>query len=87
MVQLLEELLILVDNPGRGENEQPVISGYYKEVTNLGHLIQSGNCPLAFNYTCESLIYEARVCFEEGRQRKDAEHHNEEFNEIFHEKN
>jgi hypothetical protein len=45
MVQLLEELSTLVDNPGRGENGQPLISEYYKEVTPLGHLIQSGNCP------------------------------------------
>jgi hypothetical protein len=49
MGQLLEELSILVDKPGRGENEQPLFSEYYKEVTPLGHLIQSGNCPLAFN--------------------------------------
>jgi hypothetical protein len=33
MVQLLEELSVLVDSPGRGENEQPLISEYYKEVT------------------------------------------------------
>jgi hypothetical protein len=39
MVQLLEELSILVNNPGGGENEQPLISEYYKEVTPLGHFI------------------------------------------------
>jgi hypothetical protein len=39
MIQLLEELPALVDNPGRGENAQPLINEYYKE------LIQSGNCP------------------------------------------
>jgi hypothetical protein len=37
MVQLLEGLSTLVDNPGRGENEEPLISEYYKEVTPLGH--------------------------------------------------
>jgi hypothetical protein len=31
MVQLVEELSNLVDNPGRGENEQPLIKEYYKE--------------------------------------------------------
>jgi hypothetical protein len=46
MVQVLKELLILVNNPRGGENEQPLIREYYKEVTPLGHLIQSGNCPL-----------------------------------------
>jgi hypothetical protein len=51
MVQLLEELSILVDNPSRGQNEQPPISEYYKEVIPLTHIIQSGNCPLTFNYT------------------------------------
>jgi hypothetical protein len=28
--QLLEELSTIVDNPGKGENEQPLISEYYK---------------------------------------------------------
>jgi hypothetical protein len=78
MVQLLEELAILVNNPGRGENEQPLIGKYYKEVTPLGHLIQSGNCPLAFNYIYESLIYKARLSFNEGRQMKEIEDHSEE---------
>jgi hypothetical protein len=50
IVQLLEESSTLVDNPGRGGNEQPLISEYYKEVTPLGHLIQ---CPPAFSYTYE----------------------------------
>jgi hypothetical protein len=40
MVQLLEKLSGLVDNPGRGEDEQPLISEYYKEVTPIGHLTQ-----------------------------------------------
>jgi hypothetical protein len=61
MVQLLEELTTLINNPGRGRKEQSLISKYYREVTPLSHLIQSGNCPLAFNYTYESLFYEARV--------------------------
>jgi hypothetical protein len=78
MVQLLEELSILVDSPGRGENEQPLISEYYKEVAPLGHLIQSRNFSSAFNYTYESLFYEAWVSFEKGRQTKKAEDHNEE---------
>jgi hypothetical protein len=30
MVQLLEELSTLVDNPGRGGKEQPLISKYYR---------------------------------------------------------
>jgi hypothetical protein len=85
MVQLLEELSILVDNPGRGQNEQPPIGEYYKEVTPLGHLFQSGNCSLSFNYTHESLFCEARVSFDEGRQIKVAENH-EEFKKDFHEK-
>jgi hypothetical protein len=72
MVQLLEELPILVDNPGRRKNEQPLTSEYYKEVTPLGHLIQSGECLLAYNYTYESLFYEARVPFGEGRKIKEA---------------
>jgi hypothetical protein len=83
MVQLLEELSTLVDNPGRGENEQPLISEYYKDVTPLGHLTQSMNCPVAFNYTYESLFYEARVSIDEGRQRKEAKDHNKEFKKIF----
>jgi hypothetical protein len=45
MVQLLEEVSTLADNPGRGENEQPLIREYYKDVTPHCHLIQSGNCP------------------------------------------
>jgi hypothetical protein len=76
MVQLLEELSILVDNPWRGEKEQPLVSKYYKEVTHLGHLIQSGNCRLAFNYTYESLFHEARLSFNEGRQIKEAKDDN-----------
>jgi hypothetical protein len=51
VVQLLEELSASVDNPRRGENEHPLISEYYKEVTPLGHLIQSGSCTPAFDYT------------------------------------
>jgi hypothetical protein len=45
MVQLMEELSTAVNNPGKGENEQPLISEYYKEVTSHYHLIQSGNYP------------------------------------------
>jgi hypothetical protein len=70
MVQLVEELSTLVHNPGRGENEQPLISEFYKEVTPFGHLIQSGNCPLAFSYTYKSLFCEAMVSFDKERQRK-----------------
>jgi hypothetical protein len=82
IVQLREKLSILVDNPGRGENEQPVISGYYKEATPLSHLIHSGNCLLAFKYTHESLFYETRVPFGEGKQAKD----HDKFKTIFHKK-
>jgi hypothetical protein len=64
VVQLVEELSILFDNPGRGEMEKPLISEYYKEVINLGHLIQSGNCPFAFNCTYKSLFYEGRASFD-----------------------
>jgi hypothetical protein len=52
MIQLLEKSA-LVDNPGREENAQ-LISEYYKEITPLGHLIQSGNCPPTFDNTHES---------------------------------
>ena len=86
MIQLLEELSALLDNPGRGENELPVTSEYYKEVSPLGHLIQSGNCSQAYDYTYESLFYEARVSFDEGRQIKQAEDHNKEFYKIFQER-
>ncbi|PNF30200.1 hypothetical protein B7P43_G08428 [Cryptotermes secundus] len=86
MIQLLEELSALHDNPGRGENELPVISKCYKEVSPLGHLIQSGNCPKAYDYTYESLFYEARVSFDEGRQIKETEDHNKEFYKIFQER-
>jgi hypothetical protein len=55
-------------------------------VTSLSPLIQSGNCPLSFHYTYESLFYEARVSFDEGRQIKKAEDHDEEFQKILHEK-
>jgi hypothetical protein len=55
MVQLLEELSTLVINPDRGENEQPLISEYYKEVIPLSHLIQAENCPPAYNYIYETL--------------------------------
>jgi hypothetical protein len=79
MVQLLEELLSLVDIPGRGENEPPRIREYYKEVTPLSHLIKSGNRPPAFNYTYKSLFYEAGVSFDEGRQINEAKDHNKEF--------
>jgi hypothetical protein len=70
MVQLLEDLSTLIDNPGRRGKEQPLISEYYQEVTPLGHLIQSGNCPPVFNYTYESLFHEASVYFDDGRQIK-----------------
>jgi hypothetical protein len=70
----------------RGENEQLLISEYYKDVTPLSHVIQSGNCPLAFNYAYESLFSEARVSFDEGRQIKETEDHNKEFKKIFYEK-
>jgi hypothetical protein len=86
VVQLLEKLSNLVNNPGRGGKEQPLINEYYNEVTSLDHLIQSGYCPLAFNYTYESLFYEARVSLDEGRQIKEAKDHNEEFNTIFQER-
>jgi hypothetical protein len=76
MVQLLEELSTLVHNPGIGENEQPLISEYYKEVSPLCRLIQLGTCPLVFNYTYESMFYDARVSFDEGRQIKEAEDYN-----------
>jgi hypothetical protein len=33
MVQMLEELSPLADNPRRAENEQPLISEFYAEVT------------------------------------------------------
>jgi hypothetical protein len=79
MVQLLEELSVLVNNPGTGGNEQPLIIEYYKEVNSLVHLVQSGNCPLAFSYTNESLFYEARISIDERRQIREAEDHNEEF--------
>jgi hypothetical protein len=82
VVQLPEELSILVDNPGRGEHEQPLIGEYYKEATPLCHLIQSGNCPPTFNYTYESLFFETRVSFDEGRQIEEAEDHNEEFKKF-----
>jgi hypothetical protein len=81
---LLEELSILLDNPVRGENEPP-ISEYYKELTPLSHLIQSWICPLAFNHTYESLFYESRVSFDEGKHVTGAEDHNEELKKV-HEK-
>jgi hypothetical protein len=68
-VQLLEELSTLV-NPERGENEQLLISEYYKDITPHCHLIQSGDSPPAFNYTYESMFYEARVSIDQGRQIK-----------------
>jgi hypothetical protein len=86
MFQILEELSTLVDSLGRGENEQSLISEYYKELTSLGHLIQSGNCPPAFNYKHESLFYEARLSSYEGRQVKEAKDHKEEFKKIFQER-
>jgi hypothetical protein len=55
-------------------------------ISTLGHLIQSGKCPLAFNYTYESLFYKARVSFDEGRQINEAKDHNEEFKKIFQER-
>jgi hypothetical protein len=70
MVQLLEELSTLVDNPGRGGNEQPLISEYYKEVTPLGRLIQPENCLPPFNYTYESLFYKAKNIFRLGKTNK-----------------
>jgi hypothetical protein len=42
--------------------------------------------PWSFNYTYESMFYEARVSFEEGRQIKEAENHNVEFKKILLEK-
>jgi hypothetical protein len=79
MIQLLEELSILVDNPGREENQKPLIREYYTEATPLGRLIQSGDCPLAFNCTYESLLYDAMVSFDVGRQITEVEDHKEEF--------
>jgi hypothetical protein len=78
--------LIIQEEEKIGENEQLLISEYYKEVTPLGHLMKSGNCPLAFNYTYKSLFHEVRISFDEGRQIKGAEDHNKEFKKIFHEK-
>jgi predicted esterase len=78
----LEELSILVDNPGRGESEQSLISEYYKEVTPLCHFIQSGNCPLVFNYTYESLFCESRVSFDKERQIKETEDLDEDLEET-----
>jgi hypothetical protein len=86
VVLLLVELSIPVNNLRRGENEQPLISECYKEVTPLGHLIQSGKSALAFNDTCESLFCEAGVTFDEGRQINGAEDHNEKL-KIFPRKN
>jgi hypothetical protein len=86
MIQLLEEVSTLIDKPGRKENEQPLISEYYKEVSPHCHSIQSGNSHLAINYTYESIFYVARVSFDEGRQIKEAEDHNEELKKILLEK-
>jgi hypothetical protein len=61
----------------RGENEQPLVSEYYKEVTLLSHLIQSGSYPLAFNYNYKSIFYEAMVSFDGGRQIREAEDKND----------
>jgi hypothetical protein len=33
-------------------------------------------------YVAESIFYEARVSFDEGRQMKEAEDHNEEFKKV-----
>jgi hypothetical protein len=85
-VQLLEELATLVDSPRRAGKEQPLISEYYKEVTPLSHLIQPENCPPAFNYTYESLFYEIRISFDEGKQIKEEKDHNEELKNIFQER-
>jgi hypothetical protein len=35
MVQLLEELSVLGNDPGRGENEQPLISNFYKDIISV----------------------------------------------------
>jgi hypothetical protein len=42
-------------------------------------LNQSRNCSLAFNYTYESLFYDAMVSFDVGRQITEVEDHKEEF--------
>jgi hypothetical protein len=86
MVQLLEELSALVDNPRRGGKEQPLVSEYYKEVTPLGNLIQTGNCPPAFSYAYKNLFYEVVVPFDERRQIKEAKDHNEKLKKIFQER-
>jgi hypothetical protein len=86
VIQLLEELSALVDNQGRGGTEQPLISEYCEDVTTLGNSMHSGNCSPAFNYTYESLFYETRISFDEGRQIKVAEDHREELKESFQEK-
>jgi hypothetical protein len=67
MFQLLEKLSVLFNNTGSRENKQPLLSEYYKEVSSLGHLIQSENFPHAFNYAYESICYKARLSFHEGR--------------------
>jgi hypothetical protein len=39
MVQQLEKLSVLVDNPETGGKGEPLLNEYYEEVTPLGHLI------------------------------------------------
>jgi hypothetical protein len=67
-----------VDNPWGGENERPLI-----------FVLQRGNFSQSFNpihYAYESLFYEAMVSFDEGRQIKKVEDHDEEFQKILHKK-
>jgi hypothetical protein len=42
--------------------------------------------PTAFDYTYESLFYETRAPFDEGRLIKKTKNHNEEFEMIFQER-
>jgi hypothetical protein len=68
MVQLLQELSVLVKNPGRGENEQQLIIEYYKEVIPLSHLIQSGISPLpSTTHTKASSMRPGYLLMREGK--------------------
>jgi hypothetical protein len=85
MVQLLGELAILVDNPGRGENEQPwSVNITKRELLSVFNPIRELSPSLQLHIWMP-LLWDQDI-FWWGRQIKEAGDHNEELQKIFYKK-
>jgi hypothetical protein len=68
-------------------NRVLIMDNFYPRPVSINSSIMQVDVPTGLNERHQtSLFYEARVSFDEGRQRKEAEDHNEDFKKIFQER-